>query len=206
MRSPSKNMCSVRQSPMPSAPNARAMRASCGVSAFARTLRRAHLVGPADDAGEGADTPARRSPRSVPRRHLHDLARHRRQVADEHAPGRAVERDPVALVHRDVARREARCSASTCMSCAADDRALAHAARDDGRVARHAAARGEHRARGDDAVEVLGRRLLAHEDRPPRPSRRAARRRRDRRRRCRSPRRGSRAGRWRSASRAPPGR
>jgi hypothetical protein len=36
MRSASKNMCSVRHSPMPSAPNSRAMRASAGVSALAR--------------------------------------------------------------------------------------------------------------------------------------------------------------------------
>ena len=31
-------MCSVRQRPMPSAPNARAVRASSGVSALARTF------------------------------------------------------------------------------------------------------------------------------------------------------------------------
>ena len=37
MRPGSKNMCSVRQSPMPSAPNSRATRASAGVSAFVRT-------------------------------------------------------------------------------------------------------------------------------------------------------------------------
>ena len=36
-RSAAMNMCSVRQSPMPSAPSARARRASAGVSAFART-------------------------------------------------------------------------------------------------------------------------------------------------------------------------
>ena len=47
---------------------------------------------------------------------------------------------------------------------AADDRALAHAARDDRGVARHPAARREHRARRDHAVEVLGRRLVAHEN------------------------------------------
>ena len=47
---------------------------------------------------------------------------------------------------------------------AADDGALAHAARDDRGVARHAAARREHRARGDDAVKILRRRLVAHED------------------------------------------
>ena len=40
MRSPSKNMCSVRQRPMPSAPNSRAARASFGVSALARTCMR----------------------------------------------------------------------------------------------------------------------------------------------------------------------
>ena len=40
MRSSSKNMCSVRQSPMPSAPKPRAVRASSGVSALARTLSR----------------------------------------------------------------------------------------------------------------------------------------------------------------------
>ena len=34
------NMCSVRQRPMPSAPNSRAFAASSGVSAFARTRRR----------------------------------------------------------------------------------------------------------------------------------------------------------------------
>ena len=37
MRASSKNMCSVRQSPMPSAPNRTATRASAGVSALART-------------------------------------------------------------------------------------------------------------------------------------------------------------------------
>ena len=39
IRSPSKNMCSVRHSPIPTAPNPRAFRASRGVSAFARTRR-----------------------------------------------------------------------------------------------------------------------------------------------------------------------
>ena len=38
MRSSSKNMCSVRHSPMPSAPNLIAARASAGVSALARTF------------------------------------------------------------------------------------------------------------------------------------------------------------------------
>ncbi len=37
-RSSAWNMCSVRQRPMPSAPNSRARTASSGVSAFVRTL------------------------------------------------------------------------------------------------------------------------------------------------------------------------
>ena len=39
-RSSAMNMCSVRQRPMPCAPNSRALAASSGVSAFARTFRR----------------------------------------------------------------------------------------------------------------------------------------------------------------------
>ena len=39
-RSGAMNMCSVRQRPIPCAPNSRALRASSGVSAFARTRRR----------------------------------------------------------------------------------------------------------------------------------------------------------------------
>ena len=40
------NMCSVRQRPMPSAPSSRALAASSGVSAFARTASRRSAVGP----------------------------------------------------------------------------------------------------------------------------------------------------------------
>ncbi len=43
MRFSSKNMCSVRQSPIPSAPKTTATRASVGVSALARTPRRRRL-------------------------------------------------------------------------------------------------------------------------------------------------------------------
>src|SRR6185436_10633187 len=39
IRSSAKNMCSVRQRPMPCAPKSRAVRASFGVSAFVRTPR-----------------------------------------------------------------------------------------------------------------------------------------------------------------------
>jgi hypothetical protein len=56
MRSPSKNMCSVRQRPMPSAPKSRAARASAGVSALVRTFMRRMLVGPAHDGAKSPDS------------------------------------------------------------------------------------------------------------------------------------------------------
>ncbi len=43
MRAGSKNMCSVRHRPMPSAPNLRAVSASSGVSALVRTFMRRSL-------------------------------------------------------------------------------------------------------------------------------------------------------------------
>mmetsp|Transcript_9127 Transcript_9127/g.34381 ORF Transcript_9127/g.34381 Transcript_9127/m.34381 type:complete len:301 (-) Transcript_9127:1355-2257(-) len=69
-RSPSKNMCSVRTSPMPSAPFSRASAASSGVSAFASTFRRrfesAHDMkrasAPVTSAGFNSCSPMRISP------------------------------------------------------------------------------------------------------------------------------------------------
>jgi hypothetical protein len=55
MRSPSKNMCSVRQRPMPSAPNERAMRVGrrLGIGAH---LHAADLVGPFHDAAKSPES------------------------------------------------------------------------------------------------------------------------------------------------------
>jgi len=57
MRSSSKNMCSVRQSPMPSA-RIHATRASFGVSALARTAELAGVVGQLIQGGESRTSPA----------------------------------------------------------------------------------------------------------------------------------------------------
>ena len=84
MRSPSKNMCSVRQSPMPSAPNERAMRASAGVSALVRTFMRRDLVGPFHDRGEIAG----------------QFRLQHRHRALQHLAGAAVDGDDVALAQR----------------------------------------------------------------------------------------------------------
>ncbi len=79
-------------------------------------------------------------------------------------PGRAVERDPVALRDRRTVHAERVLLGVDRDVLASDHRALAHATRDHCGVTRHATASGKHGARGDNAVEVLGRGLLANED------------------------------------------
>ena len=167
-RSSPKNMCSVRQRPIPSAPNSRARAASSGVSAFARTRQAPRVVGPAEDRLEV----------------LVDLRRHERDLADEDAAGAAVDRDHVALGER-LGRRAAPSAALVDRQrLAARDARLAHPARDDGRVRGHAAVHGEDPLRGDHPVDVVGRRLPADEDhravlrraRPPCRRRRRSRR------------------------------
>ena len=147
-RSWAMNMCSVRQRPIPSAPNSRALAASSGVSAFARTRSRrsssaqsrivpkfSSIAG--RDEPHGADDHAAGA--AVDRDHVTDL---QRVLADRHGAGPFVDREPLAAGH---AR-------------------LAHAARDDRRVRRHPSVRGQHAARLDEAVDVVRRRLPAHED------------------------------------------
>ena len=80
-RSSAMNMCSVRQRPIPSAPNSRALTASSGVSAFARTRRRRI---------------ASAQPSSVSK--LSSICGGtRRHLADDHVAGAAVDREQVAL-------------------------------------------------------------------------------------------------------------
>ena len=102
-RSPSKNMCSVRQSPMPSAPKSRPRCASAGVSALTRTrscrIRSAHRMSAVEVAAQ--------------------LRGHQRRLSGEHLAGAAVHRDPVALGDAPAVHREAaRCSRPPRASCA----------------------------------------------------------------------------------------
>src|SRR4029077_10000437 len=96
-------MCSVRHRPMPSAPNCRALAASGPLSAFART---ASL--PLRILSAQLNTTA--NSRVGPAQPHADLRRgHARapvRLAEDHLPGRAVERDDVALADDDVADRE----------------------------------------------------------------------------------------------------
>ena len=172
------NMCSVRQRPMPSAPNSRAFAASSGVSAFARTRSRRNVVGPAEDRPEV----------------LVDRGRDERHGADDHASGAAVDREhdrPRAARRSPI--RSVRASTSIDERLAAGDARLAHPAGDDRGVRGHPAVRRQDAAGVDEAVDVVRRRLPADEDarprlrgRAPRPGRRRARSRRRRRRETRS--------------------
>ncbi len=87
------------------------------------------------------------------------------ELPGEHLAGRAVERDPVALARPSVplTRERSRAVVDTQLA-RAGDTGLAHAARHDGGVRGHAAARSQHRLGRDHAVEVFGRGLDAHQD------------------------------------------
>ena len=95
---------------------------------------------------------------------LVDLRRNERHLADENAAGAAVDRDDVALSQRVVADPRRARSLVDLQPLAARDARLAHAARDDGGVRRHAAVHGEDPLRGDHPVDVVGGRLPPDED------------------------------------------
>jgi hypothetical protein len=140
MRSPSKNMCSVRQRPMPSAPNFTARARIAGVSALARTLSArtlsAHCISVRELAGELRLASATR-PRSTwpvePSMVMMSPLRLR------------LCRPAVMVAFRIVDAQRAR----------AGDAGLAHAARHHGRVRGHAAARREDALGGVHAVDVF---------------------------------------------------
>ena len=142
-RSSAKNMCSVRQRPMPSAPNCRAILASRGMSALVRTpsvrTSSAHFM-------------------SVPKSPLTSgslvgtLPRMTRPV-----PPSMVMKSPSFTVYLptiELLRLEVHAD-----GLAAGDAGLAHAAGDHGRVGRHAAARRQDALGRVHAVDVVGRGL-----------------------------------------------
>ncbi len=129
-----------------------------------------------------------------------------RDRAGEHLAGGAVDRQHVALLQRDAAGGHGLLGVVDADRARAGDAGLAHAARDHGRMRGHAAAR-RHDALGRvHAVDVLGARLDAHQDRLAPRLLAALRPRRRRIRSRRSPRPAKRAGRSRSARAWPWGR
>ena len=81
IRAASKNICSVRHSPMPSAPNSRAVRQSSGVSALARTFRRRTSSAQTISVPKSPD----------------QFGLHGRHLAGHHLAGRAVDGDACRL-------------------------------------------------------------------------------------------------------------
>ena len=98
--------------------------------------------------------------------HLQHLARARRDVAEHHLAGRAVDRDVIALADHFLAAVDAHLGGLVVdlQHFAARDADLAHLAGDQGRVRGHAAARGEDAFGGVHALDVFGRGLDADED------------------------------------------
>ena len=147
-RSAAMNMCSVRHRPMPSAPCSIALRASAGVSALARTPSRRI----------SSAQPSTRSKRSL--RAGSDSGTSSRVTT----AGAAVDRDPLAAAHDDVAGAD-RARAQVDLELAgADDRGAAHATGDQRRVRGLAALGGEDSACGVEARDVVGLGERARED------------------------------------------
>ena len=164
MRSGSKNMCSVRQRPMPSAPNWRAILASC---------RRVGVGAHAQRAAAGRPSSSARA--KVPPSSGVTVG-HR---AEHHLAGRAVEGDRVARAHHvavdaHLAAPRSRCAASP--QPATQHLPMPRATTAAWEVMPPRAVRMP--CGGVHAVDVLGRGLDAHQDRPSRPPWRAPRPRR----------------------------
>ena len=139
---------------------------------------RARLLGVARNVGVGAHL----EPAAADRAQRHEgaelaghLGRDRRRLAEDHPPGRAVERDPVALLTTVASpTRNRRADVSTRTSPAPQTHGVAHAARDHRGVRRQASGRGEDALGGVHAVDVVGRGLLAHQDHASSAARSAA--------------------------------
>ena len=139
-RSAAMNMCSVRHSPIPSAPNSRARRRprACPRSRGRRA---------------GGCSSAQRSTCVEVRV---DLGLGQRHVVGGHLPGRAVDRDQVALVELGVADAQHPLLEVDPQRRRARDARLAHPARDERGVRGLAALGGEDPLRGEEAVHVVG--------------------------------------------------
>ena len=101
----SKNMCSVRHRPMPSAPKATACAAWSGLSALVRILQLADRVGPLHQLGELLVDLRLLGLERLVDQHLHDLAGLGRHLAGDHLAGEAVDADEVAFLERPCRRR-----------------------------------------------------------------------------------------------------
>ena len=142
------NMCSVRQRPMPSAPNSRARRASSGVSAFVRTPSVRSSSAQPSTVSNWSDTSGSSSGTSS-------------AVTTPALPSIAIMSPSLSFVPFTLSVRACRSMSSALRPGHAR---LAHPARHERRVARLAALGGEDALRGVEAGHVVGLREGAHED------------------------------------------
>ncbi len=127
----------------------------------------ASLLGVARNVGVGADLePANRvDPAHEPDQiRIVGLGGQRLELARDDAAGGAVERDPVSLMEDPAFDAQFLARLVDEAIARAGDAALAHAARDDGRMRGHAAARGENARRDFHARDVLRRGFAAHQN------------------------------------------
>ena len=125
---------------MPSAPKARAVLASRGMSALARMLEPADRIDPAHELHEIG---------------IVGLGFERLELAGDHAAGGAVEREVVALLEGLALHAEFLFGFVDNAVAGAGHAALAHAAGDDSGVRGHAAARGQNAVGNFHAGDVL---------------------------------------------------
>ena len=145
-RSSPKNMCSVRQRPMPCAPNSRARAASGGVSAFARTRSRRNPSAQPSTVWKSSFSEGGTSS-TAPR-------------IDGAAA--AVDRDHVTFAQ--LVPAEGRDAALERQPVAARDARLPHPPRHHRCVRGHPSVHRQDPLRGDHPVDVVRRRLVADED------------------------------------------
>ena len=123
--------------------------ASLGVSALARTFSTAYLPASSISLAEIAA----------------QVGGHRGYLTQINLSRRAVERNPVTLLHGEAVHADRAGFIVDLQLAGARYAAFAHAACDDGRVRRHAAACGQDTCRVEHALEVLRRGFDADEDR-----------------------------------------
>ncbi len=139
-RSSAMNMCSVRHSPMPSAPELAGLAGVLGRVGVRADAEVADLIGPLEHLPEV----------------LVDRRRDERHVVSGDDPGAAVDRDHVTLVeHRAVGGDRALVEVDH-QPLRADDRGAAHPARDQRGVRGLAALAGQDPASGVEPGDVLG--------------------------------------------------
>ncbi len=163
MRSPSKNMCSVRQRPMPTAPNAMRVPRLLGRVGVGAHVHARRLVAPLHQLLEVLELLGLLRGLVAVDQAGDDLGRRGLDLAGVDLAGRAVDRHPVAFLERLAGHRHRARLVVHFHRRGAADADLAHLARHQRGVRRHAAARGEDAFGRDHAAQIFGRRLDAHE-------------------------------------------